>query len=140
MFKSVTTVVVTAALLLSGTAFAQQTATRADAPVGQIQITAKPLYKPAPQEFNDYAYRYNLSTGDTVTLRQKVGRYFVRMNNAKDVEIFGQRPGVFLSNTGTRLEFHDAGDMVLLTNAGTLPGASPALAAMPAESVQMAAR
>ena len=116
-------------------------AARADEDSAAYQIRVQSTnYKLAPQEFNEYAYRYLMSTGDSLQLRQSVGRYFAKLNDGAEVEIYGQKPGVFQASTGTRLEFRDAGEHVLLTGAGALPGASPALAALPADSVQVAGR
>lgn len=140
MLRSATAVVATCAMLFAGTAFAQQTGTTNQDTVSRIQVNARPTYQLASREFDDYAYTYDLSSGDSIRLRESSGRYFAHLNNEREVEIFGQRPGVFLSSTGTTIEFRDAGDTVLVTNPGALPGAPRALATLPAEPLLMVSR
>jgi hypothetical protein len=140
MFKSVMTVVAIAAMLLPGAARAQQSGAAQEDAVGQIQVSARLTYKLASREFDDYAYTYDLRAGNSIRLREASGRYFAHVNNERDVEIFGQSPGVFVSGSGTRFEFRDAGDTVQVTNPGALPGAPRMFAALAAESVLLVSR
>ena len=137
MKKLIATVLASAALLSIGTSYAH-----ADDDTNQYQIRVQPTatYKLAPQEFSVYADRYQLNTGDKLQLRQTLSHYYAKLNHGTEVEIYPQQPGVFVASTGTRLEFSNDGDDLLMINAGTLPGASAALAGQPDGSKQMAAR
>jgi len=129
------------AAIIASAALLATSAAKADDNRAAVQIRVQPSgYKLAPQEFNDYAHRYIMATGDTLQLRQSVNRYYAKLNRGAEVEIYGQQPGVFETNAGTRLEFHDDGDQLVMINGGSLPGASPALAGLPAGAAQVAQR
>jgi len=80
-------------------------------------------YKLAPQEFSQYANRYQLDTGDTLLLRQQVNRYFTQIKGQPEVELFGRAPGVFETADGTRLEFRNDADVIAISGLQNLPGA-----------------
>lgn len=87
-----------------------------------VKVSGK-AYKLAPQELNQYGQRYQLDTGDTLLLRQQVNRYFTRIKGQQEVELFGRAPGVFETADGTRLEFRNDADLVVITGLVKLPGA-----------------
>lgn len=134
MKKLLAAVFASAALLATATANADDNSAAV-----QVRVPTS-IYKLAPQEFNDFAHRYIMATGDSLQLRQSLNRYYAKLNGGAEVEIYGQQPGVFVASTGTRLEFHDDGDQLVMINGGTLPGASPALAGLPEGTPQVAQR
>lgn len=90
----------------------------------RVQVTRQSAYKLAPQEFDDFAHAYGLETGQTLTFRRQVNRYFTQLKGEPEVEIFGQSPATFVSGTGTTIAFRDAGDTVVVTNPDALKTAS----------------
>ena len=89
-----------------------------------VKVSSGKTYKLAPQEFQQYGNGYRLDTGDTLTLRQQVSRYFTQIKGQPEVELFGRAPGVFETASGTRLEFRDNADMIVITGLQQLPGAT----------------
>ena len=127
MNKSITHGLAAAALVgLSSVVYAAPNdATDMNAATTQsVQVTRQSVYKLAPQEFDDFAYAYGLATGQTLTFRRQVNRYFTQLKGEPEVEIFGQSPATFVSRTGTTIAFRDGGDTVVVTNPDSLKTAS----------------
>ena len=112
------TLAVVALASLSAASLAQEVAEQS------IQVIGKSGYKLAPQEFETYARTYKLETGQVLKLRGTMNHYFVQLKGEPEVEMVGQAPGVFVASTGTRLDFRDDGDLVLVTGVERLPIAS----------------
>lgn len=104
-----------------------------------VKVWSGKTYKLAPKEFDQYGNSYQLDTGDTLTLRQQVNRYFTQIKGQPEVELFGRSPGVFETSSGTRLEFRDNADVIAITGLQQLPGAT-ASASDKLDTVHYAAR
>ena len=88
-----------------------------------VQVPAKvqPSYHLAPQEFYNYEQRYLLDNGLALQMSEKRHRYYTQLHNQQPVEVYPVAPGVFVSALGTRLEFRDEGDMIVITHLDRLP-------------------
>ena len=124
-----------AALTLSGATLAAQTqagpaeppaATPALAPLSSVAVTGrastKQRYHLAPNEFLDYDSLYTLDNGQYIRMSRRVNRYYARVKNEAEVEIYGQRPGVFTSENGTELVFTNNGNDLVVTGLDKMPG------------------
>ncbi|WP_395405214.1 hypothetical protein ACHMW6_02330 [Pseudoduganella sp. UC29_106] len=87
----------------------------------QVPASAQPSYRLAPQEFYNYEQRYLLDNGLALQMSQKRHRYYTSLRNQQPVEVYPIAPGVFVSSLGTRLEFRDEGDMIVITHLDRLP-------------------
>ena len=128
-----------AALTLSGATLAAQApapapavpaeppaATPALAPLSSVAVTGrastKQRYHLAPNEFLDYDSLYTLDNGQYIRMSRRVNRYYARVKNEAEVEIYGQRPGVFTSENGTELVFTNNGNDLVVTGLDKMPG------------------
>lgn len=118
-----------AALMLGGSAVA------ADDTTVQIKAAAQSTYKLAPDEFRDYNSNYGLSNGQYIRFTQQGRHYWARLQGGDKVELYAVEPRVFMTAAGTRVEFRDAGDQVVIDNYERLPMA----AAMDAVNVRVVA-
>ena len=87
----------------------------------QVPARVQPSYRLAPQEFYNYEQRYLLASGLALQMSQKRHRYYTSLHNQQPVEVYPVAPGVFVSSLGTRLEFRDEGDMIVITHLDRLP-------------------
>ena len=104
-----------AALMLGGSAMA------ADDTTVQIKAAAQSTYKLAPDEFRDYNASYALSNGNAIRFTQSGRHYWARLKDGDKVELFAVEPRVFMTAAGTRVEFQDEGDQLVIDNYERLP-------------------
>lgn len=81
-----------------------------------VQIPAPESYKLAPNEFNEYAYSYQLDNGQQLRFSQRVNTYYVQLRGEAKTQIFSRAPGVFMTASGVRMEFRDSGEQVVIRN------------------------
>lgn len=105
-----------AALMLGGSSYAaggDDATVKIPAPQGSIK-----LHKSG---FDDYANRYSLSNGTTIKFTQSGGRYWAQLKLENRVELFPVSASTFLTTAGTRIEFRDRGEEVVIENFERLP-------------------
>lgn len=117
---------------LTSTAFAAPQ----DAKTESVQIKASAGYKMKVQDFQDYAYTYQLSNEDKIKFSQRVSHYYAQVSGGQKTELFAVAPGVFVTAGGARVEFTDDGYTVTITNYERLPMAR----ALPAHTSMVATR
>lgn len=119
------------ALLLGGSALA------AGPNDPSVQIKApQTTYKLYNGEFSDYAHNYALSNDKYIRFTQSGKHYWARLHGEDKVELYAVAANVFLTAAGTRVEFQEQGDQVVITNYERLPMA----VAMTETNVRMVAR
>ncbi len=104
-----------AALMLGGSAFA------ADDTTVQIKAAAQAGYKLQAGEFKDYDANYALGNGSYIRFSQSGRHYWARLHGSDKVELFAVQPRVFMTASGTRVEFQESGDRVVIDNYERLP-------------------
>jgi len=105
-----------AALMLGGSAFAagvDDATVKIQAPQGS--------YKLHKSGFDDFANRYALSNGNTIKFTQSGGHYWARLKLEDRVELFPVAANTFQTAAGTRVEFRDRGEEVVIENYERLP-------------------
>lgn len=102
-----------AALMLGGSACA------ADDPT--VQVKASP-YKLAPAEFDQFVtYGYRLDDGNFIRFAQTGRKYWARLNNGSRIELYPVQPGAFMTASGSRIEFQEGGETVVIDNYERMP-------------------
>ena len=104
-----------AALMLGGSAFA------AGVDDTTVKIQAPQNYKLYRGGFDDYANSYALSNDKTIKFTQSGGHYWARLKLEDRVELFPVAANVFVTAAGTRVEFRDRGEEVVIENFERLP-------------------
>ncbi len=104
-----------AALMLGGSAFA------AGVDNTTVKIQAPQNYKLYRGGFDDYANSYALSNDKTIKFTQSGGHYWARLKLEDRVELFPVAANVFVTAAGTRVEFRDRGEEVVIENFERLP-------------------
>ncbi len=88
-----------------------------DAKSDTVHIKASEGYRMPPQEFDDYAYNYYLSNDDTIKFsRRGVAHFYAQVRGDSKAEMFAVAPGVFMTAAGSKIEFHDDGFSVVISN------------------------
>lgn len=116
MMKKLMMLSAMAALMLGGSAFAagvDDSTVKIQAPQGSYK-----LYKGG---FDDYANGYALSNDKTIKFTQSGGRYWARLKLEDRVELFPVAANTFATAAGTRIEFRDRGEEVVIENFERLP-------------------
>jgi hypothetical protein len=101
------------ALLASGFAAAE--------PGTTVRVPAPSGYKMTPDEFKDYAWRYDLSNGRQIEFSRNFRHYVVALDGEQSTELYPIARGVFMTAAGTRIEFQQDGASVLIRNYERLP-------------------
>jgi hypothetical protein len=83
---------------------------------GAAQAYASRSYEPAIGEFDDYERTYVLEDGRRIEFTQRIGTYYVQLQGEKRTELLPQSRGVFLTASGTRIEFRDNGENLSIRN------------------------
>lgn len=88
-----------------------------------VQVSAKaiPAYRLAPQEFYAYEQRYILENGMVLSFHEKRRHYYVQYKDETPLEIFPMAEGVFMSASGSRMEFMEEGDKIAISHLELLP-------------------
>lgn len=120
-----------AALLLGGGAVAAGP----DDPSVQIKAP-QGSFKLYQGEFDDFAHNYALSNDKYIRFTQSGRHYWARLHGEDRVELYPVASNVFMTAAGTRIEFHDQGDQVVINNYERLP----MTVAMTGTNVRMVAR
>jgi hypothetical protein len=105
-----------AALMLGGSAFAagvDDATVKIQAPQGSYK-----LYRGG---FDDFANSYALSNDKTIKFTQSGGHYWARLKLEDRVELFPVAASAFVTAAGTRVEFRDRGEEVVIENFERLP-------------------
>jgi hypothetical protein len=95
-------------------------------------------YRLSAGEFEDFNHGYNLSTGDRIYFTQQ-GRqsFFVQLGGHKRERMYAQSRGVFMTQSGARVEFADQGWAVTIKNFEMM---SPQIAQQGLKDVTLASR
>jgi hypothetical protein len=105
-----------AALMLGGSAYA------AGVDDATVKINAPQTgYKLYKGGFDDYANRYSLSNDKFIKFSQSGGHYWARLKLEDRVELFPVAANTFVTAAGTRVEFRDRGEEVVIENFERLP-------------------
>ncbi len=104
-----------AALMLGGSAFA------AGVDDATVKIQAPQGFKLYKGTFDNYANRYALSNDMTIKFTQSGGHYWARLKLEDRVELFPTSVNTFVTAAGTRVEFRDHGEEVVIENFERLP-------------------
>ena len=104
-----------AALMLGGSAFA------AGVDDATVKIQAPQSFKLYKGGFDDYANSYALSNDKTIKFTQSGGLYWARLKLEDRVELFPVAANTFVTAAGTRVEFRDRGEEVVIENFERLP-------------------
>jgi hypothetical protein len=86
-----------------------------------VKIQAPQNYKLYRGGFDDYANSYALSNDKTIKFTQSGGHYWARLKLEDRVELFPVAANVFVTAAGTRVEFRDRGEEVVIENFERLP-------------------
>lgn len=100
------------------------------APGPVVQVSGRPSYKLAPDEFAVYGQFYRMTNGQIVRMQQRGRQYYAAVDDQPPVEIFGEAPGVFVTAKGATLTFHDDARQLVIADAQRLLAggdAAPAL-------------
>jgi hypothetical protein len=131
MMKKLMMLSAVAALLVGGGAVAAGP----DDPSVQIKAP-QASFKLYHGEFDDFAHNYALSNDKYIRFTQSGRHYWARLHGEDRVELYPVAANVFMTAAGTRIEFRDQGDQVVINNYERLPMA----VAMSATNVRMVAR
>ena len=104
-----------AALMLGGSAFA------AGVDDATVKIQAPQSFKLYKGTFDNYANRYALSNDTTIKFTQSGGHYWARLTLEDRVELVPLSANTFVTAAGTRVEFRDRGEEVVIENFERLP-------------------
>ena len=75
-------------------------------------------YRLGVGEFEDFAHGYHLKTGEKVYFtRHGKQRFYVQLEGRKRERMFAQSRGVFMTESGARVEFSEFGHAVAITTA-----------------------
>ncbi|WP_156401224.1 hypothetical protein [Duganella sp. Root1480D1] len=116
MMKKLMMLSAVAALMLGGSSYAagvDDATVKIQAPQGSFK-----LYKGT---FDNYANRYALSNDQTIKFTQSGGHYWARLKLEDRVELFPVSVNTFVTAAGTRIEFRDRGEEVVIENFERLP-------------------
>jgi hypothetical protein len=116
MMKKLMMLSAVAALMLGGSSYAagvDDATVKIPAPQGSIKLHRS--------GFDDFANRYALSNGNTIKFTQSGGHYWGRLALEDRVELFPIASNVFVTAAGTRVEFRDKGEEVVIENYERLP-------------------
>ena len=105
-----------AALMLGGSAVAAGP----DDPTVQIKAP-EATYRMYKGDFDDFAHHYALSNDKYIRFTQSGRHYWARLKNEERVQLYPIAPNVFLTAAGTRVEFRDQGEQVVIDNFERLP-------------------
>ena len=95
-------------------------------------------YRLKPGEFENFGYGYNLSTGDKVYFSQQgKQRFFVQLDSQKRERMYARSKGVFITQSGARVEFSEQGFDVTITNFELM---SQAVARQGLKNIEVASR
>jgi opacity protein-like surface antigen len=130
MMKKMMMLSAVAALMLAGSAMAAGP----DDPTVQIKAP-EASYKLYKGDFDDFAHHYALSNDKYIRFTQSGRHYWARLKNEERVELYPIAANVFLTAAGTRVEFRDQGEQVVIDNFERLPMA----VAMTATNVRVVA-
>lgn len=78
--------------------------------------TSKTMYRHSSGELANYESTYRLSNGQTVRFAQYGQHFYAEVKGEPRSRMFGQAQGVFLTDTGARIEFADDGDTLAIAN------------------------
>ncbi|CAN7580640.1 hypothetical protein LJR289_004183 [Pseudoduganella sp. LjRoot289] len=118
-----------AALLGASCAYAEPQA-------DSVQIKAPVKVAVEPGEFDDYAYSYDLSNGERIAFSRRGQHYFARLDGQAKTALHPRGEGVFVTDTGARVEFADQGATLVIRNYERLAIG----AGLPENTVMMAQR
>lgn len=104
-----------AALMLGGSSHA------AGVDDATVKIQAPQGFKLYRGAFDEFANRYALSNDQTIKFTQSGGHYWARLKLEDRVELFPLSPTTFVTAAGTRIEFRDRGEEVVIENFERLP-------------------
>jgi hypothetical protein len=130
MMKKLMMLSAVAALMLGGSAYAAGP----DDPTVQIKAP-EASYKLYKGDFDDFAHRYALSNDKYIRFAQHGRHYWANLHGEAKVQLYPIASNVFVTAAGTRVEFREQGDQVVIENYERLPMA----VAMRATNVRMVA-
>jgi hypothetical protein len=80
-----------------------------------MQARAADDYRLSAGEFEAYRHVYDLKTGDKVYFTQQgKQRFFAQLDGQKRERMYAKSRGVFLTESGTRVEFSESGHAVTI--------------------------
>ena len=81
-----------------------------------VRISAQSTYRHSSSEFASYESAYQLSNGQTMKFTQFGNHFYATLKGEPRHRIFGQSPGVFLTESGALIEFRQDGEKLTITN------------------------
>lgn len=87
-------------------------------------------------EFDDYAYSYDLSNGERISFLRRGQHYFAHLDGQARTALHPRGEGVFVTDSGARVEFSDKGATLTIRNYERLAIG----AGLPENTVMMAQR
>lgn len=125
-----TLLTIAAALTLSAVSFAHaEPQVIGDNATDSVRVQARAQYVVPTEEFQVYATPYKLSNGEYMKVSQRTTRYYTEIapnlhQHGKRTEVFAVSPGVFVTASGARIQFHDDGEQLVISNYERLSMAS----------------
>ncbi|NVD99729.1 hypothetical protein [Massilia sp. BJB1822] len=81
-----------------------------------VRISAQSVYRHSSSEYASYENTYRLSNGQVVKFTQHGRHFYATVKGEPRYKIVGQSPGVFLTDSGALIEFHEGGETLTITN------------------------
>ena len=120
--------------LAAALAFSAIPAAHAQDTMQQVKVSGRSYV--SPQEFQEYASAFRLSNGQKVQFTQSGNHYFAQVDQGKRVRIRPVSSNEFVTESGARIVFRNAGDEVGISNFEKLPMAQ----VLPANTMVVARR
>ena len=117
-----------AALFALASAGAMAQATQTPAVADSVRVTVSTPYHVTAEEAATLDRPYQLSNGQVFFVRQQDHQFFGRLAQRAnsparlEVELYPSGPGKFVTRKGASLAFSNAGELVMIDDAQTLPG------------------
>ncbi|MRW87733.1 gel scht [Pseudoduganella sp. FT26W] len=73
-------------------------------------------YQMQPDEFLPYHNTYLLENGQKISFDNRLTKLYATLGNARPVRIYATSQTSFVTDDGTRFEFHDGGDALAISD------------------------
>lgn len=81
-----------------------------------VRVSAKSAYTHTSGELANYESTYRLDNGQTVRFSQSGLHFYAEVKGEPRSRMIGQAQGVFMTESGARIEFRDDGEALAISN------------------------